>query len=485
MAQFYCDLRQTGRALPHFWEHCLGSGHARLSLRADWQAQLSRCRAELGVQQVRFHGLLDDGMGTLICQNNQLLYSFFNADQSYDYILSLGMKPLVELSFMPSAISSGSQTVMHYAANVTPPADYGQWGALIEKLARHWIARYGQEEVRSWLMEVWNEPNMASFWPAGQEAYFELYRYTSLALKGVDAQVQVGGPVSAACAWIPEFLAYCSEKRLPVDFVSTHTYPTDAVGSPGQDTRTQLAHGRRSLLRERTQNARRDAGDLPLYFTEWSSSSNVKDPLHDESFAAAFIVKTLLENCGLVEGYSYWAFSDIFDENFFPSEPFSGGFGLLTLHSIAKPSYRAYQILHHIGEELLLTDGLHPTVDAWAVRDADALTLIFTNFALPEHAIRAEPVRMAIAHCAPPSGATIQRIDADHVNPKRLWQELGSPRYLDAWQVALLDAASVCAPKPLSYRYQEQTLELECVLPPQAVAAITVSWESGRPYAIA
>lgn len=480
MAEFRCDLGQTGRALPHFWEHCMGSGHARLSLRADWQAQLKRVHTELGVRHVRFHGVLSDGMGTLICQNNELLYSFFNVDQAYDYILSLGMNPLVELSFMPSAIASGDQTVMHYAANVTPPADYGRWAALVEKLARHWIARYGLDVVRTWPMEVWNEPNMKSFWPAGQEAYFELYRYTSLALKNVDASLQVGGPVSAKCAWIPEFLHFCETNRLPVDFVSTHTYPTDAVGSPGQDTREELAHSRRSILRERAAKARRDAGDLPLYFTEWSSSSNVQDPFHDESFAAAFIVKTQLENCGLVNGFSYWAFSDIFDENFFPSAPFSGGFGLLNLYGIAKPSYRAYQLLHHVGEELLLMDGLHPTVDAWAIRGDNGLTLMFTNLALPEHPIHAETVCMTLANCAAPTGVYAQRIDADHANPKRLWQEMGSPRYLNAQQVELLESASACAPLPLPYKYEDQALELELVLPPQSVMCVTVTGAGGK-----
>ncbi len=475
MAEFRCDLGQTGRALPHFWEHCLGSGHARLSLRADWQAQLKRVHAELGVRHVRFHGLLDDKTGTLICQNKELLYSFFNVDQAYDYILSLGMNPLVELSFMPSTIASGDQTVMHYAANVTLPADYGRWAALIEKLARHWIVRYHLDVVRTWPMEVWNEPNMKSFWPAGQEAYFQLYRYTSLALKNVDAGLQVGGPVTAKCAWIPEFLQFCETNRLPVDFVSTHTYPTDAVGSPGQNTLEELAHSRRSILRERAAKARREAGDRPLYFTEWSSSSNVQDSLHDESFAAAYIVKTQLENIGLVDGFSYWAFSDIFDENFFPSEPFSGGFGLLNLYGIAKPSYRAYQLLHHIGEELLLTDGLHSTVDAWVIRGKNGLTLMFTNLALPEHLIRAETVRMTLAQCDPPTGVWAQRIDTENANPKRLWQEMGSPRYLNAQQVELLEAASACVPAPLPYKYEEQTLELELVLPPQSVTAITVT----------
>ena len=474
MPNFHCDFNQTGAPLPHLWEHGLGSGHAALTLRADWQTQMRRCREELGIRHARFHGLLSDDMGTLQCRENQLYYSFLNSDHIFDFLLSIGMKPLVELSFMPSAIASGDQTVMHYKANVTPPADYGQWAALIAKLARHWIDRYGIEEVRTWPMEVWNEPNMASFWPAGQDAYFQLHRYTSLALKNVDERLQVGGPVTAKVAWIPEFLKFCETERLPVDFVSTHTYPTDALGTEGMDTETELANSRRSILRENTQDARRQAGNLPLYFTEWSSSSDLSDPLHDEPYCAAYLVKTLLENAGLVQGYSYWTFSDIFTEDYISSDPFSGGFGLLNLYNIAKPVYRACELLHHIGEELLLTDGLHKTVDCWAIRGKDALTLLLTNWERPRHPIQTETVRLTLANCPPPMGAFIQRIDADHANPKRLWQALGSPSSLDARQVALLNGASVCVAEPFHVTQAENGLELTLDLPPQSVAAITL-----------
>lgn len=79
-AQFTADLRAAATPLPHFWEHTVGSGHATLALRSDWQAQLTRAHAELGMQHVRFHGLLSDDVGTLVCENTEFLYSFFNAD---------------------------------------------------------------------------------------------------------------------------------------------------------------------------------------------------------------------------------------------------------------------------------------------------------------------------------------------------------------------------------------------------------------------
>ena len=116
------------------------------------------------------------------------------------------MKPFVELSFMPSILASGDQTVFHYRANVTSPKDYAQWAVLIRKLVSHWVDRYGLGEVPQWFFEVWNEPNLTAFGSAKQGDYFELYRYTWEAIKGVDKMLKVGGPATANNAWIEDFL---------------------------------------------------------------------------------------------------------------------------------------------------------------------------------------------------------------------------------------------------------------------------------------
>jgi len=191
--KFSSSLKAKSVALPHFWEHTVGSGHAPLALRADWQRQLRQCHEQLGFRHVRFHDLLSDDMGTLMDERHQLLYSFFNADQICDFLVSIGMKPFVELSFMPSTLASGSQTVFHYAANVTPPKDYGRWAEFIGRLATHWIERYGIDEVSTWFFEVWNEPNLKVFWTGTQADYFKLYRLTAQAIKKVDKRLQVGG----------------------------------------------------------------------------------------------------------------------------------------------------------------------------------------------------------------------------------------------------------------------------------------------------
>jgi xylan 1,4-beta-xylosidase len=472
MAMFSSDLSGPATSLPHFWEHTVGSGHASLALRADWQAQLKQAHDDLGMQHVRFHGILGDDMGTLVREGDTFFYSFFNTDQIFDFLLSIGMKPFVELSFMPSALSSGDQTVFHYRANVTPPRDYAQWAVLIRKLVRHWVDRYGLGEVRQWFFEVWNEPNLTAFGNGTRTDYFELYRYTVQAIKGVDTLLQVGGPATAANAWIDDFLNFCKVNQLPADFISTHHYPTDAFGKPGDDTVTQLAHSTRSILLEQTRAVRKQAGDLPVYYTEWCTSSNPRDPMHDDPYAAAFIVKTILEARGLVQGYSYWTFSDIFEENYFPSVPFHGGFGLLNVHGIAKPAYRAFQLLHELGTQMLPVEGNHETVDAWFVRGEQHSTLMLTNFALPRHPLEIEQVLFTLKSVKSATMASMQRIDLEHANAKPHWEQLGEPEYLNAATVDELKGLSQLQSEPVSVEDRADTLSVEVSMPPQSVAAI-------------
>ena len=479
MPDFRCELSAEATSLKHVWEHTLGSGHATLALRGDWQAQLRRCHDELGVGHVRFHGILDDDMGTMITQNDRYLYSFFNADQIWDALLEIGVRPLVELSFMPWTLASGPKTVFHYGAHVTPPKDYDAWATLIRKLVRHCVERYGVEEVREWYFEVWNEPNLTAFWTAEPDDYFNLYRVTAEAIKQVDSGLRVGGPVTAMAAWVPEFLDFCEQNRVPADFVSTHYYPTDAFGQIGADTLTQLAHAPRHVMRDQARKTQQQARGRPVLYTEWSASSNPRDPLHDEPYTAAFVTKTVLEVEPFVECYSFWTFTDIFEENYFPSVPFQGGFGLLNIYGIPKPAYRAYQLLHRLGTERLPVQGEHETVDAWVVRKADSVTVMLTNFAFPRHSIQTERVHLALVDAPPPRGAFVERVDADHANATALWHVMGEPEYLSALQVERLDEASNLTAESLTWTYQDGTLRLELDLPALAVAAVTVEWARG------
>jgi xylan 1,4-beta-xylosidase len=458
----------------HAWEHTVGSGRATLALRADWQRQLTRCRRELGFQHVRFHGLLSDDVGTLVREDGALVYSFFNADQICDFLLSIDMRPFVELSFMPTALASGGNTVFHYRGNVTPPTDYDAWATLIRKLADHWVERYGLAEVSRWFFEVWNEPNLASFWTGSQADYFRLYAVTARALKEVHSSLRVGGPATADNQWLPEFMSYCEASGVPVDFVSTHHYPTDAFGKPGDDTTAQLAASTRSVLRDEASKARDQARGKPLYYTEWSTSSNPFDDLHDEPYAAAFIAKTVMEARGIVYGYSYWTFSDIFEENYFSSKPFHGGFGLLTIQGVAKPAYRAFELLHRLGDQMFPVVGDHDTVDVWATRRGRTAQVLLTNGALPRHRIRTETVCLTLSGLGKLRSAHLQRIDDDHANARRAWLEMGQPSSPLPRQVEALEGASMLVLEPVPFDARENQHTFDLTLPPQGTALLTL-----------
>ena len=468
---FTCD-NGTGRHFPHFWEHTIGSGHATLALRADWQKQMKRCALELGFKHVRFHGILSDDMGTLINQDETLVYSFYNADQICDFLLSIGMRPFMELSFMPLTLSSGPEIVFHYKANITPPRDYHAWEVLIGKIVQHWVQRYGLEEVKEWFFEIWNEPNLQAFWTGTQEDYFKLYQCAARAIKNIDRLLKVGGPATAGNAWITEFIAYCDNNKVPADFISTHHYPTDDFGKPGDDTVAQLAQSRRSVLREQVKGAKEKTGDRPLYYTEWSTSSNPFDNLHDLPYAAAFITKTIMEAQGYVEGYSYWTFSDIFEENYFSSIPFHGGFGLMNIYGIPKPAYRAYQLMHQLGEERLKVEGQHETVDVWIFRKEGAIQILATNWALPLHPINNESISIRVT--ASIKSAYIERIDDYHANATQSWINMDSPQTLSAAQVTALETASQLIKENIPFRMEKDEVLIDIDVPPQGMLCITL-----------
>jgi len=472
-SEFSCNMAASSFPFPHFWEHTAGSCHATLALRADWQKQLTRCNKELGFKHVRFHGLLSDDVGTLVNENDTLVYSFFNVDQICDFLLSIGMKPFIELSFMPTAISSGNDIVFHYKGNINPPRDYDDWETLIHKLAGHWVERYGVAEVSQWFFEVWNEPNLDAFWKGTQADYFKLYRHTANAIKNIDTTLKVGGPATADNEWITDFVNFCEKNEVPFDFISTHHYPTDSFGKPGDDTITQLAESRRSVLQAEAAKVKEEAKGKPVYYTEWATSSNPFDELHDLPYAAAFIVKTVLEARGLVEGYSYWTFTDIFEENYFSSVPFHGGFGLLNIYGIPKPAYRAFELLHRLGNELIEMGGKHETVDAWATRDNDKVNILLTNWALPRHYIKTEIVKLAINNINI-KAAFVERIDEDNANAHKAWVEMGQPGSLSQTQVAALEAASLLTKQAIPVTKVNNTISIEITLPPQSVACITL-----------
>jgi xylan 1,4-beta-xylosidase len=479
---FDCDLSAPSQPLRHPWRHCVGSCHAPLALRADWQQQLTRAHRELGFRHVRFHGLLCDDMGTLVNQDNEFLFSFFNIDRVFDFLLSIGMKPLVELSFMPATLSSDGNSVFHYRANITPPKRMADWQLLMTRLVGHWVERYGVDEVAQWPLEVWNEPNLVAFWTGGQAKYFELFKATWTAVKAISPRLQVGGPATAANAWLDEFSAFCAANGCPPDFISTHYYPTDAFGSVDSDTVSQLADAPLSVMRDRAREARASAGTKPLYYTEWNITSNPRDPLHDGPFCAALATHFLLGVDDLVDAYSWWVFTDIFEENYFPSLPYHGGFGLLNLYGVPKPVHRGFQLLDQLGTRRWTIEDSHLTVKAHvgAPDDEGATSVLLLNVAMPRHAIATElvTIRLTGLKGRKPRAALLSRIDDTHANPQAEWLRMGSPEYPHPRQVEALELAATVTPERIEVLGDGSDARFTLPLPANAMALVRIEWEA-------
>lgn len=522
MKHFKLDAAQETQPLKRYWEHCVGSCHATTALRKDWQDMLAQCHRELGFRYVRFHGLLDDDMSIAFRPlfTTEVKLSFVNSDKIFDFLLSIGMKPFIELGFMPECLASGSKTVFHYKGNTTPPADYDRWEWFIGAFVRHLIDRYGREEVRQWFFEVWNEPNLGGpdspygFWAADMQEYFKLYQSTAAAVKAQDPFLRVGGPATSNNAWIPEMISFCRENKVPLDFISTHHYPTDiALGFGVEDSANFVQpptaftdpevmqemfaspdkmaelgeeysvfrkdiwkNVDRGVLKGMTERVVQQAQGLPVYYTEWSSLAGLES---DGPFGASFIPKTILDGRGLVEGYSYWTFSDIFEESGQESAAFHGGFGLMTTHGIPKAPYRAFQLLHRLGSEIYDAPMADGTIDVYGVRKAEsgALQLLFVNHHSLLHPIEREPVSVSLTGFGGFLEAEVVRIDDDHANALQGWQRMGAPEYLNEEQVFRLKADACLHTEPLAVKADDKDLRVEIELPPMGIALTTLYFE--------
>ena len=375
------------------FRECIGAGRANEGLRADWQQQLAYVKKNCGFRYIRMHGLLTDDMGVYReDKNGNPEYNYQYVDVLFDYLQSIGMKPFVELGFMPSALASGSKTIFWWRGNVTPPKDYNKWADLIKNLTAHFTERYGAEEVKTWYFEVWNEPNLSpGFWTGTQAEYFKLYQYSANAIKSVNKDFRVGGPATAGAAWVPEMIGFCSKNEVPIDFISTHTYGVkqgylDEYGNAGTVLSKDPMSVSGDILNSRRQISGSAMPNLQLHYTEWSSSYTPADPIHDSYHEAAYILQKIKQVGTAANSMSYWVFTDIFEEAGPRFTPFHGGFGLLNTQGINKPAFYSYKFMNQLGKtELTNTDST-----SWVCTDEkgniQALLWDFTN-TLPKDSI--------------------------------------------------------------------------------------------------
>jgi len=472
------DVSASKGQMNRMYNFCVGAGRANEGLRADWQRQLRRVRAECGFRYIRFHGLFCDDMGVYQeDKQGRPIYNWQYVDELFDFIQSIGMKPFIELGFMPSAMASGSQTIFWWRGNVTPPKDYAKWEAFIAAFTRHVTERYGADEVRSWYFEVWNEPNLDGFWMGNPEKksydewmvgaraeYYKLYATSARAVKSVDATYRVGGPATAGSGWIDETLAYCAQDKQPLDFVTTHEYATmsgylDENGSAGTVLSPDRDAITRSVRSTRGKIDRSPFAAAELHYTEWSASYTPSDPVHDSYHSAAFILDKMKNIGASAVSMSYWTFTDIFEEAGPRMTPLHGGFGLLNYQDLPKAAYYAYQFLNRLGDtELSCAD---PAAFV-CLKDTGAVQALFWDFTIthPGPSVINQEYYVADNPSKPAGNAELRlaglkagkyALRATLVGYKSndlqsAWRDMGSPSQLTRAQVATLRKASDGSP---------------------------------------
>jgi xylan 1,4-beta-xylosidase len=338
------DANAQARPFPHFWEQMFGSGHAVLALRENYRKDLNEVHDQVGMRYVRFHGIFDDEVGVYDEDaKGAPVYNFSYVDQIYDGLLAQGVRPLVEISFMPEKLAA-RQAIQDfwYKPNVSPPKDYAKWDMLIGAFAQHLVDRYSIDEVSQWYFEVWNEPNI-DFWAGEpkQATYFELYDHTARALKAVSPRLRVGGPATSSAHWIPAFIDHVSKEDVPVDFISTHGYADDTVEDLfGTDENIPMRDRVCRAVEKVNGQIRNSALPmLPLLWTEWNVPSYGDLDARDNWYVGPALAKDISQCDGLVKMMSWWTFDDVFEEDGVTRQPFDGGFGLIARKESKSPAF--------------------------------------------------------------------------------------------------------------------------------------------------
>jgi xylan 1,4-beta-xylosidase len=452
--QVTLDAGKPTGPIDRFFDLSVGSDYPGTLIRDDNQRQLKLAVDELGFRYIRFHAIFHDVLNTVRAEQGKLLYDWSKIDQLYDDLLARHIRPFVELGFTPLALATSRNSIFYWNGNTSHP-DPKLWGDLVTAFIRHIQTRYGRDEVRSWYFEVWNEPNLAGFWEgADQKAYFDLYDLTARSIKAIDPALRVGGPATAGAAWVPEFLAHVAQSGAGVDFVTTHTYGVDGgfLDEEGKSD-TKLSASPEAIVgdvrRVRQQIEASAFPKLPLYFTEWSTSYTPRDSVHDSYISAPYILSKLKASQGLVQGMSYWTYTDLFEEPGPPPSPFHGGFGLLTREGIRKPAFFAYKYLHALQGEALETSD----PQSMAASHNGELAAVIWDFEQPQQAVSnrsfytkviaahpAAPVRVQVTGLAAHAGYRVKVYRTGyHANDAySAYLEMGAPKDLTDSQLGSL-----------------------------------------------
>ncbi|MDR2751683.1 MAG: xylan 1,4-beta-xylosidase [Clostridiales bacterium] len=448
-------------------DYCVGTGRIGLALRKDYYEQLKLVQEEIGFKYIRGHGLFCDDMA--IYQEHEEdgkivpEYNFTYLDNVFDMYQSLGIKPFLELGFMPEKLATGTQTIFYWKGNVTPPKDYNAWAELVKATFTHLIERYGEDEVASWPVEIWNEPNLDGFWKdADMQEYFKLFQCTFAAIKEASPRSQAGGP--AICGidderWMTEFASFCRSIDLEPDFMTRHHYTVhmpEYVGRNGYCELQELEYGLAGLSSSWTAIAKSGfvpsnetiaeknpapvpegakISKVPMHITEFNTSYSPRTPIHDTNRNAAYVAELLSKLGDYADSYSYWTFGDVFEEAGVAFSQFHGGFGLVTNGLVPKPTFWAFAFFKKLQGECV-----HREEDVVVTYKDGVFHGIAWNKSLTRTGKKLD-ISVILESREPWDGEyslITKTVDEETCNPHKAWHDIGEPKYPSASQLKLL-----------------------------------------------
>lgn len=415
-------------------DFCVGTGRLGLALTEEYLSELKFVQEEIGFKHIRGHGLFCDDVAIYQEYKDgdeiKVEYNYTYIDRIFDKYLELGIRPFLELGFMPYKMASGEQTIFYWKGNTTPPKNYKKWTDMVVSLLKHLRSRYG-EEVLDWPIEVWNEPNLPGFWyKADMQEYFKLFKETFKAIKKYEPAFKVGGP--AICGvrdeeWIRAFLEFCRDEKIRPDSITRHHYTIEVPIRDGHYAYSKLEDSDMRIANLKSSRDVIDSFDefkgLPMHITEFSTSYTPDGVIHDTNINAAYLAGQLARLGESCETYSHWTFGDVFEEKGVPFTPFHGGFGIVAEGSIPKPTFytfKFYKMLKDYGSRCVFKDERAVIVKSdkgyagilWNIDEKKYTRTINVPAKDKEYTLISETV------------------DEESCNPLKLWHDLGEPHYL-------------------------------------------------------
>jgi xylan 1,4-beta-xylosidase len=484
---------------------------------------------------VRVHNLLTTGDGSSSLKwgstnvytedsAGKAVYSWTILDQIFDGFHSAGIKPLVEIGFMPEALSTHPEPYRHnfpqgsiYTGWACPPNDYKKWSEVVFQFVRHLRDRYGDAEVKTWLWEVWNEPDI-DYWKGTPQEYFKLYDFSVDAVLRALPGARVGGPDSTgpanpkAAEFLRLFLEHCAHQPNYVsgkvgsrlDFISFHP-----KGSP----KWQGDHVQMGIARQLS--AIEQGFQIVASFPEWrrtpiilgesdpegcaacSARNNPQNSYRNGALYAVYTAETLnniffLANRERINflGAVTWAFE-------FEGQPYFEGFRTLATNGVDKPVLNTFRMFGLLGNERLkatssgalhsedvVRDGVRglPDIGVIATRKEHEVEVLIWNYHDDDLSSAATAVDLGVRGLpAKISHGLLEhfRIDSSHSNSFAAWKEMGSPQSPTEEQYDQLRRAGQLQmlASPAWMPITQGTAHLQFALPRQGLSLVRISWE--------